>query len=171
MKHWKNGIMEYWNNEHSKFHYSNLPIFLFLYAVFFVHIRNAAEEGYRFLIALVSHAVNFHGGDKDEIIGSQNFFANDLVGFGIVLEAPHMTGENIHGLIIEMIVNRDFSAGADGEKSEAVFDRVFRAGLGEPADPDVFYREGLSLVRIGFDLLIFFVIHIHYDHGFISFYG
>jgi hypothetical protein len=50
------------------FQSSIIPSFLFLYAVFLVHVGDAAEERHRFLIAFVAHAVHFHGGDEDEVL-------------------------------------------------------------------------------------------------------
>ena len=73
---------------------------LSLQAVFFVHVGDAAEEGHRLLVAFVAHAVHFHGGDEDEIIGAQEFFRDDLVRLGIMLETAHMSGKDVHGLVI-----------------------------------------------------------------------
>jgi hypothetical protein len=164
--------MEGWKvriNGNLKFHYSNLPIFLFLKAVLLVHVGDAAKEGHGFPVAFISHAVNFHGGDEDEIVRSQDLFPHDLVRLGIMLKAAHVAGQNVHGLIIKMIVNGDFSFRADGEIPEAVFDRIFGAGLGEPPDPNILHRIGFPLVGIGLNLLVFFVVDIHHDHGFSPF--
>jgi hypothetical protein len=143
-------------------HEANLPSGLI--HPLFIDVGDATEKTAGFRVTLINHAVGLHGGDKDEIIGPQDFLIDDLIRFDIVLADPDLARQDIHGLIIEMIVNGNFSLGPHPEIPQAIFRRPIGTRLGKPADNGVFYLVGLSFVRVTLNLLVLIIIDILYVH-------
>ena len=75
----------------------------------FIDVGDAAQKGRRF-IADIFHAMGLHAGNVDKIPGSGDFGFGCLLRFYIVLVALEFATQNIHGLMIEMVVNGNFAA-------------------------------------------------------------
>ena len=73
--------------------------------------------------------MGLHAGDVDKVMGTHRFFFDLFVGLGIVRHDQQAATENIHGLMVEMVVNRDVPFGSDREEAKPVFGSVLRASL------------------------------------------
>ena len=86
-----------------------------------IDIADATQECGRFLAADIFHTVGLQAGNINKISGAADLFLDHFVGFGIVLKTLELPAQNIHGLVIKMIVDGDFTAGLGRKKPQAVF--------------------------------------------------
>jgi hypothetical protein len=108
-------------------------------AVLFVNVPDTAEKGGVLGIAQVTDAMGLHARDVDKVMGTHRFLFDLFIGLGIVRHDQEAATENIHGLMVEMVVNRDGPFGSDREETKPVFRSVLRAGLRKPPDPNILH--------------------------------
>jgi len=108
-------------------------------AVLFVNVPDAAEKGGVLRIAQIRHAMGLHAGNVDKVMGTHRFLFDLFIGLGIVRHDQQAATENIHGLMVEMLVNRDGPFGSDREETKPVFGSVLRADLRKPPDPNILH--------------------------------
>ena len=91
-----------------------------LQAVFVINIAYAAQKRGRLRIAEIFHSVRFHAGDIDGVSRSADGSFYRLIGLRVVLVALELPTDNIHGLMIEVIVNGNFSPRLGGKMPQSV---------------------------------------------------
>ena len=83
--------------------------------------------------------MGLHAGDVDKVMGTHPFFFDLFIGLGIVGHDQQAATENIHGLMIEMVVNRNDPFGSDREEAKPVFSSLLSASLRKSADPNILH--------------------------------
>jgi hypothetical protein len=68
----------------------------------------------------VLHAVGLHAGNIDRDPSPAGLFFNQSIGFTFEGPALEFTIQNIHGLMVKMIVNRDLSTGFNRKQAQPV---------------------------------------------------
>ena len=89
-------------------------------------------------MAQVPHAVGLHRRDVDGRSGRTDHFFRQLVGLDVELPAFEGAAQDVHGLMIEVVVDRDLPARGCGKQPQSVI-RIAVAvvtELGQPADAD-----------------------------------
>jgi hypothetical protein len=108
-------------------------------AILFVNVPDTAEKGGVFRIAQIRDAMGLHAGDVDKVMGTHRFFFDLFVGLRIVRHDQQAATENIHGLMIEMVVDRNGPFGSNREEAKPVFRSILRASLRKPSDPNLLH--------------------------------
>jgi hypothetical protein len=85
-----------------------------------IDIADTAQKGGGF-VCHVFHAVGLHARDIDRSAGLAHHFFLEIIGFFIKFPALEFTGQNIHGLVVKMIVDGNLPPRLDGEKPQPVF--------------------------------------------------
>lgn len=134
-------------------------------AVLFVNVPDAAEKGRVLRIAQIRDAMGLHAGDVDKVMGTHPFLFDLSIGLGIVRHDQQAATENIHGLMVEMVVNRDGPSGPDSEEAKPILRSILGTGLRKPPDPDILHLQGFPSIGIGFDLRLVGLLHVFYDHA------
>ena len=83
--------------------------------------------------------MGLHAGDVDKVMGTHRFLFDHFIGLRIVRHDQQAAAENLHGLMVEMVVNRDNPFGSDREETKPVFGSILRAGLRKPVDPNILH--------------------------------
>ena len=110
--------------------------------------------------------MGFHAGDKDSIIGTDRALGCLLIRLKIIGINSQMPAEDIHGLDIEMIMDRDFTTWAHSKESETVFRGIFRPGLAQPSDPHLIHLQWFTLIGKTFDFSFVFIAYVYDIHDF-----
>ncbi len=91
---------------------------LIVFAV--IYIADTAQEGGRLRVAGIFHAVGLQTGNINKISGTANLLFDHFVGFRIELKAFELPAQNIHGLVIKMIVDWNFTSRLRRKEPQAV---------------------------------------------------
>ena len=98
-----------------------------------INVADAAQKCSRF-IPDIFHAMRFHGRKVDRISGFGDGLFSDFARIGIETPAFEATFQNIHGLVIKMIVDRNISAGLNRKIPQPVL-RITMAVITSFAQP------------------------------------
>ena len=101
--------------------FRNFHDILRLYVILIIDVGNTAQKGRCFRVADVFHAMGLQAGNINKIPGPANYFFDHFIVLRIILIAFELTAQNVHGLVIKMIVNRYFPPGLGCEKPQTVF--------------------------------------------------
>ena len=108
--------------------------------------------------------MGLHARDKNKVIRPQNLLFKPFIRRGIVGSNRNSATQNVHGLNVKMVMDRNLAPGSDRKKTKAIIRGLLRACLRQPLDPDILDLVRLPLVGKGLNLILLGVLGVHDDH-------
>ena len=88
--------------------------------LFVINIADATQKGGSLFIADVFHAMGLQAGYINHIAGTAHRFFDNFIRLRIILVTFEAAAEDVHGLVIKMIMDGDLTAGLSGKKPQTV---------------------------------------------------
>ena len=111
--------------------------------------------------------MRLHAGYVDRRSRSADDLFFQFVGFGIKFQAFKLPGQNVHSLMIEVVVDRNVSTRLNGKKPQTILRKSMTVitVFGQPADTGSDNLQFVAFVRECIDLFIYnFALYLSKIH-------